>query len=217
MGRLGILVLSAASAALMAAEARAQVVVNPTSGRVSIRASGQPIFALLDQLARQTGMRIEYEKSPPRQTVSLTVEDRTPAQAIVALLDGLNIPYALSLTADGSKVQTLVIADTSAPPKGAKPRVGREISMTPPDEPSEALTLEQPDPNQPETPAETSKPEPATRLGVPPPPLGTLPSAFPTSPFGAGESKSDSGASKPEAPPADAPPQVPQAEKEPNV
>jgi len=211
-------VLSAAAAVLVAGSASAQVVVNPASGRVSIRASGQSVASLLDQLARQTGMTIEYEKAPPRQGVSLTVEDRTPAQAIVALLDGLNIPYALSLTAAGLKVQTLVLADASAPPKAARSRVGRETSMTPPDEPIEVQPPEAsaPEPVEPEDEApKTGAPQ---RRGAPPPPPtpATLPNAFPNSPFEPPAPKTDGGQRKRDVPPPETP-QIPQAEKEPQV
>src|SRR5512134_3286329 len=184
MGRMAVPVLAGA-ALLTASGASAQVVVNPSSGRVSIRASGQAVSTLLDQLAQKTGMAVDYEKSPPRQTVSLTLEDRTPAQAVVAILEGLNIPYALSLTADGLNVQTLVIADASAPPKGARPRVGRETSMAPPDEPQAGdAPTEQPDPTQVEPQQEEPQGEPTQRRGAPPPPPVTLAPAFPNSPFG---------------------------------
>jgi len=222
MGRRGAFALSAVSALLAAGPLRAQVVVNPTSGRVSIRAAGQPVSSLLEQLARQTGMKVEYEKAPPRQGVSLVVEDRTPAQAIVALLDGLNIPYALSLTADGLKVETLVLADAAPPPKAARTRVGRETSMTPPDEPIEVhppdgAGAEGAEPEA-ELPPKTEAPQ--RRGGEPPPPPtpATLPNAFPNSPFGQPEEKPDGGtARKPrDVPPAETP-QIPQAEKEPQV
>jgi hypothetical protein len=219
MRRAGALVLSAASAVLVAGSASAQVVVNPASGRVSIRASGQTVASLLDQLARQTGMTVEYEKAPPRQSVSLTVDDRTPAQAIVALLDGLNIPYALSLTADGSKVQTLVLADASAPPKAARTRVGRETSMTPPDEPIEVHPPDASGQEPAEPEAEAPQTEAPQRRGQPPPPPtpATLPTAFPNSPFEPPESKTDRGQRKRDLPPQETPPPVPQAEKEPDV
>jgi hypothetical protein len=216
MGRLRASALPVAIALMVGAgPASAQVVVNAANGRVSIRASGQTVSSLLDQLAQKTGMSVEYEKSAPRQAVTLTVEDRTPAQAIVAILDELNIPYALSLTADGTGVQTLVIADSAPPPKGARARVGRETSMTSPDE---APAPEAPPQDQPETAAppevlqeqpQPQVPQPApTQRRVPPgaPPV-TLPPAFPNSPFGA---------TRPEPQP-EAPPAQPQAEKDPNV
>ena len=207
-----------AAGLVVASQAGAQVVLNPTSGRVSIRASGTPLSSLLDQLAQKTGMAVEYEKAPPRQAVSLIVEDRTPAQAVVAILEGLNIPYALSLTPDGVKVQTLVIADASPPPKGAHPRVGRETSMTQPDDtpPPEAQPQEGTEANPAEAPEEASQAMPQGRRAVPTPPPATLPSAFPNSPFGDG---AEATPAKPEAKPEkpEAPPQPPQAQKEPQV
>jgi hypothetical protein len=224
MGRLGKLAVGAAIL-LSARSASAQVVVNPASGRVSIRASGQPVASLLDQLAQKTGMTVEYEKSPPRQGVTVAVEDRTPAQAVVAILEGLNIPYALSLTPDGLRVQTLVLADAAPPPKGAHPRVGRETSMAPPDEPAEAQ-VEQPgaEGGQVEVPPEQQVVAPADgvqqqRRGVPPAPPMTLAPAFPNSPFGsnAGAGADDIANPKAEAPVPEQPPQPPQLEKEPQV
>lgn len=218
MGRVGASALAVSVVLASALPATAQVVVNPISGRVSIRAAGQPVSSLLDQMAQKTGMTVEYEKSPPRQSITLTVEDRTPAQAIVAILDGLNIPYALSLTADGAKVQTLVIADTSAP-KGTRARVGRETSMAPPPEEAQAdvpapdapdATAEAPQEQQPQ--AQAPQPPGPTQRRIPQAPPVTLPSAFPNSPFGPSEGTQ----TKPEAQP-EAPPQPPQAEKEPNV
>lgn len=220
MTRSGVAALTL-TALVAASQAGAQVVVNPASGRVSIRAAGLSVSTLLDQLAQKTGMTVEYEKGPPRQSVSLTLDDRTPAQAVVAILDGLNIPYALSLTADGLKVQTLVIADASAPPKAGRTRVGRETSMAPPpDDSAGDVPPEQPtpDPGQAEAPQEqpqggdpTQPPQPPQRRGVPAPPPVTLAPAFP--PFGGA---ADPRATRPEAQP-DPVPQQPQAEKTPEV
>jgi hypothetical protein len=160
-------------------------------------------------------MAVEYEKGPPRQTVNLTVEDRTPAQAVVAILEGLNIPYALSLTADGLNVQTLVIADASPPPKGARTRVGRETSMAPPEEPPQPDVPPEPDPGEAEQAQELPQEEPTQRPAATAPPPVTLPSAFPNSPFG-GDNEAPQPRRRPEPRP-EASPQVPQAEKEPNV
>jgi hypothetical protein len=221
-------VVSAIGLGLLAGAAQAQVALNPATGNVTIKAAGQPISSLLDQLARQTGMTIDYEKTPPRQTVNLTIEDRTPAQAIVALLDAVNIPYALSLSADGSKVQSLVVADVTAPPKGGRPRVGRETSMTPPDDPTDAP---QPDPGaapdavpsetvdtpKADTPPQRRMPQAAPLTTSPAFPAGLVSPNAPAFPGASAFPGAPPEPVTPQASPSDAPPQKPQAEKDPNV
>jgi hypothetical protein len=212
MGRMP-LALAAGSLALLAPAAVAQVLINPSNGKVSIRAAGQSVSSLLDQLARQTGMKVEYEKSPPSQSVTLSLDDRTAPQAIVALLDGLNIPYALSLSPDGHSVQTLVIADVSPPPAASRGRVGREAFS--PQAPDPANDVPPPDQAPLEAaPDEAKIPDPsASKRGAPaPPPPVTLPSAFPNSPFG-----DDNGVEEKPEDPAETTPQIPQSEKPPDV
>ena len=90
--------------------ARAEVAVRVASDQVAIDASAAPLSDVLDRLARQTGMEIVYEGSPPRQRITLALEGRTPTEAVLAILEGQGLNYALVADPTGAKVQTLIIA-----------------------------------------------------------------------------------------------------------
>ena len=42
---------------------------------------------VLDRLARQTGMKVVYEGPAPRQLVTVSLKGRTPAEAVLSVLE----------------------------------------------------------------------------------------------------------------------------------
>lgn len=80
--------------------------------RVSVHAVAAPISEILDSLARQTGMRLTYDAPLPRQRLTATLEDRTPAEVVLSVLEGLGLNYALVMNRSGSKVDQLLILGT---------------------------------------------------------------------------------------------------------
>ena len=111
-----VLALSAFLAA--AASASAEVQIRVTNGRVDLQAAQAPLSEVLDRLAKQTGMKVTYDGPPQRMAVNLTLKDRTPAQAVLGVLDGLGLNYALRMDLTGTRVETLLIAGSAATTTG---------------------------------------------------------------------------------------------------
>lgn len=99
--------------ALAGAPATAEVVVRVSGGHVDLTASAAPLAEVLDRLARQTGMKVVYEGSAPRQLVTLSLHGRTPTETVLAVFEGLGVNFALVADPSGSRVQTLVVAGTA--------------------------------------------------------------------------------------------------------
>jgi hypothetical protein len=72
---------------------------------------------VLDRLAKQTGMKVIYDGAPPRQMISVALEGRTPAEAVLGILEGQGLNYLLVMDATGTRVQTLMMAGSA--PAGA--------------------------------------------------------------------------------------------------
>lgn len=79
-------------------------------GRVDVRATAAPLSEVLDRLSKQVGMKVVFEGPPERQLVTATLVGRTPAEAVLGILDGLGLNYALSTDSTGQHVQTLLIS-----------------------------------------------------------------------------------------------------------
>jgi hypothetical protein len=120
MRRLWLVLLAAAATRASGSELEVRIV----DGRVQLKAVAAPVSQILDRLAQQTGMKVIYDGAPPRQVVSPTLTDVTPAAAVVAVLQGLGLNYAMMLDPTGTKVQTLMMIAPSAgaaPPVSARP------------------------------------------------------------------------------------------------
>ena len=140
----------AAAAALLAAPAFADVQVALRDGRVDVAARSAPLAEVLDRLARQTQMQVTYEGAPPRQLVTAIVQSATPAQAVLSVLEGLGVNYALQLDATGQQVTTLLLI---APRSGSAP--ARPLTETP------AVRVPPPPPTDDEPVVEEEEPVPA--------------------------------------------------------
>ena len=79
-------------------------------GRVDVRATAAPLSEVLQQLARVTGMKVVYDGSLPPAILSLSLEDRTPVEAVMGVLEGLGVNYALAADAAGTRVETLILS-----------------------------------------------------------------------------------------------------------
>jgi hypothetical protein len=105
--------------ALVAAPAAADIDVRMSAGRVDVHVKAAPLTEILDRLSRQTGMKVVYEGAPPRQLVTAALDGRTPAEAVLAVLEGLGLNYAVVMDASGQRIDTLLLAGTGAPVPGA--------------------------------------------------------------------------------------------------
>jgi len=106
---------------LLAVPAAAEVTVTPVGERVSVRAVAAPLSDVLEQLARTTGMKVIYEGAAPRLPVTVTIEARTPVQAVLAVLEGQGLNFGLRTDAAGQRVDRLVVAGQAAASGGLAP------------------------------------------------------------------------------------------------
>jgi hypothetical protein len=145
---------------------RAAVEVRVAGQAVDVLASNAPLTEVLDRLSRQTQMKVVYEGTPPRQTVSLDLRGRTPVEAVVAALEGQGVNYAMSMDETGTRVQTLLVTGTAASSAPARAAGGtaefpdrhaaREMAVA-----SDAV-IEEPEP----VPEEDGAPPPDTTVGL---------------------------------------------------
>jgi hypothetical protein len=150
---------------LAARDLRAGVEVRVSGERVDVQAQNAPLSEILDSLSRQTHIKLVYEGSPPRQLLSVDLKDRTPAEAVLAVLDGQGLAYAVALDRSGTRVQTLLMsAGNPAPaaPVGPTPRPMASAPERPAREPvveEQPLDdgLSEPDP-EPQLPPDTGRP-----------------------------------------------------------
>ncbi len=183
----------------LAAHSAAEVRVQPRGQRVDLTATAAPLAEVLDRLAREVGMKVVYDGPAPRQLVTVTLKDRTPSEAVLSVLEGLGVNFALVWDETGTRVQTLMVAGsapatTAAAAQGRpalQPTVRRSFRPPPPNPASTDEGFEQ---EQEDTPGELPMP-----AAVPPPDTGppgapgqanvlqpapsTLPQQFPVSPF----------------------------------
>jgi hypothetical protein len=200
-----VLVSGVAALVLVGGVASADVDVQIRGGRVDVRATAAPLSQVLDRLARATGMKVVYQGATPSVLVSLGLENRTPAEAVFGVLEGLGLNYAFVVDAAGSKVETLILAgaagpktaSSSAPPPAAAP-APRYVprSRTPPpaagpdpseeegeevgEEPEAEESGEVEEPEEGEEKPEAAAPPPGPRGNVLQPPAQPV---FPSSPF----------------------------------
>jgi len=161
----------------------AQTEVRRVGDMLDVRATAAPVAEVLDRIARETGMKVTYDGAPPRARVSVTLAGVTPAQAVLRVLEGQGLNYALRMDARAVRVEALLMvagsgsgAGTGAPaPMPNRPIPGtRQIDREP--------DVAEPDD---ETPAEAPAPNPEDRKPFPFPggPSGpAMPLMLPTPP-----------------------------------
>ena len=150
---------------LAAPDLRAAVEIRVSGEHVDIQATNAPLADILDGLSRQTPMKIVYEGPPPRQLLSVDLKGRTPAEAVLAILEGQGLSFTVALDPSGTKVQTLLMAGGNNAPSAAPPRTplrperpAREpIRESVVEEPVEDVTEEG---EEQEVPPDTGRPTP---------------------------------------------------------
>lgn len=124
MGRFAI---AAALALILSAPLHAGVEITSSGNRWDVTAAGAPVSEVLDGLARKTRMKVIYEGGIPRTPVTVELRGRTPAEAVLGVLEGLGLNYALVLDVSGTEVETLMIVGTGGVntpgSSGSSPRV----------------------------------------------------------------------------------------------
>jgi hypothetical protein len=113
-----LLVLALLTVPAVSAEEIAVRVRN--DGRVDLRVKSVPLVSVLDRLAGLTEMKLAYQGPSPRRLVTLEVYAASQAEAVLHVLEGLGIDYAVSTNPAGTRILSLVVAD-AARPAGARP------------------------------------------------------------------------------------------------
>jgi hypothetical protein len=158
----------------LTAAARSDNNVQLSGGRLSVYAKNVTLVELLDQIRSQTGMRVIYDGAPPQQRVGLlSLENQTPVAAVIAVLEGRGIKYAMVVDGSGTQVATLLITTAAV--------AGRP---DPPADPSHVAI--DPDPLPPEFDVPVADYEP--QYEPPPAPTPYNPTPAPSSPFAVGAS-----------------------------
>jgi hypothetical protein len=144
----------------------AGVEVTQAAGRVSIRADQATVSEVLERLSERTAMRVVYDGVPPPVVLTRTISNRTPVEAVVGLLEGLALKYAMVLDDSGAQVRVLLITTAPPPQRTAmadpEPAVlaeGPMVVVKPPDPPQPlAASAETEVPAVPPTPPASSPP-----------------------------------------------------------
>jgi hypothetical protein len=163
-------------AAPAAAEVSVRVVPANAAGpaQVELTARAAPLGEVLDRLARQVGMKVVYEGGgAPRQLVTLSLQGRTPAETVLALLEGQGLNFALQADTTGAGVQTLLVTGT-APSTGTASSSGRSApavrrpNVPPPGSGPDAIEAEEEEPVEDEPFDQPApEPQPGTPEGMP--------------------------------------------------
>ena len=170
----------ALAAVLAAGPGGAQTEVRRVGDKLDVKVTAAPVSEVLDRIARETGMKVTYDGPPPRARVSVTLTGVTPAQAVLSVLEGQGLNYALRMDPRAVRIETLLmVAGTGA--AGAAPAPVRP-------QPGPRVIEREPDVTEPEDEAPSEAPAvpaPEERRVFPfpggPPPTGpALPLALPT-------------------------------------
>ena len=113
-----------AAALLLTAPVLADVQVRVRGRLVDVSATAAPLSQILDWIALAVGTEIEYGGVRPSQRLTLAFSNRSPAEALLGVLDGQGLNFAIQLDATGHGVQKLLIA-------AATPRSARRPPPTP--------------------------------------------------------------------------------------
>ena len=162
--------------------------------RVSVKVAQASLFDAVDALARTAGFAVTYDGArPARMLYGAEIAAATVPQALVKMLDGQNINYAMVLDLSGRRVTSLIImgAPKSTAAAGAgsgNPAGTRSQPFASPRQPRVDLPPvdDEPAPEEEASP-EPIVPPPATPgppASVQPPVAGTPNPGFRTSPFG---------------------------------
>jgi hypothetical protein len=119
-------------------------------GRVDVRATAAPLVSVLGRLAALTEMTVAYQGPPPGRLVTLEISSASQAEAVRDVLESSGADYAASTDPSGTRVLTLVVADT---PVGGQPDPEAVASEPPP-----APDAMPPDTTPPALPPDTTTP-----------------------------------------------------------
>lgn len=157
------------------------------AGDVQVRVSGRlvdvvthlaPLQDVLASLSQQTGMKVVYDGAPPRMPVTVSLPQRTPVEAVLALFEGLGLNYALNVDRSGIRVDTLIVTSGATSAAPARP-AGQALPLNAPYDPRRQAAPE-PRPADDE-PRDEPEPDESRQAGDQPPnvPPGVFPGGVP--------------------------------------
>jgi hypothetical protein len=166
--------------------AAANVEVHVNAGRVDLKLPGAALSEVLERLSKALDFKLVREESVPDPFLpALEFKGRTPVEAVLGVLDGLGLNYAITMDASGSGIESLILtaakpstpgtAPTARPtPFAGGPGFIRPPHMPPaqPDDSDDVNVSEPPEmvaPDQ-EPPAAPPVPLPSPPSTAPPPP-----------------------------------------------
>jgi hypothetical protein len=165
----------------------ADVDVRYAAGRVSLKARA-PLSEVLDKLSKQTGLKVVYDGSAPRTLVDVSLQGVTTRAAVLSLLDGLGLNYALQMDRTNTQATTLILLGSGAagprPPGSSAPAGGGIVNAADQDDEeifdAEEEIVEDEVQEEPVQEEEVQKPEPPRPGGPQPwPGAGPLAPTFP--------------------------------------
>jgi hypothetical protein len=114
------------------ARAEVQVRVQADASRLDVTAQDAPLNQILDRIAEKTGMVVEYGESRPSQAVTATLRDLSPAAAVLAVLEGQRLNYALVMDRDGQRIQRLLLLGEAPASSAARAASTQRVRQPPP-------------------------------------------------------------------------------------
>jgi hypothetical protein len=158
-----------------------RIEIQTGSGWVSITADEAPLVEVLQRLAGAVGMKLVYGGTPPVRPVSVALVRQPASDAVIALLSGQGIDFALRRDGTEATAFTLFVAgategasplpDAVAAPNAADPAPAEEEV----DEPENPIDLPEVDPIAETASEPPEEPVPAPRPAASPTPLPDLP------------------------------------------
>jgi hypothetical protein len=184
------LVLAGVSLLSVTTATRADVQVKLAEGQLTLDARGASIQEILAQIKEQTGMTVIYDGVPPSQRLEMSLSSVTPVTAVLKVLEGRGLKFAMVTDPTGARVETLLISTVPTTVRAAAPAAFDENEGMYPM--PEYVTEEPPVPEMPpgtmgghpENPGLPSEAQPAPTPYVPPTP--PPPPASPFTPQGQG-------------------------------
>jgi hypothetical protein len=173
------------AAAMLPSVGAADVQVKLREGRMAIEATNASVADVLDHISKHTGMKVIYDGAPPTQNIKVSLTERSPADAVLGVLEGRGLSFAVIMNPAGTQIQTLLVSTVKPriPPRTVVPEEGPpNLAMPDGAEPPVGVTGME---NAPPPPPPTIPPMPegTTAPATPVPVTMATPVPPPVSPF----------------------------------
>jgi hypothetical protein len=141
----------------LAVMAQPELNIQVRGSAVDIRAQRVPLQQVLDNLSQKTGMKVIYDTEPPQEIVTLDLRDMGMRGALMQLLQGHGLTYAVRMDPTGTRVETLLLTHGGGGALKAAPPPPPQMMMQEQAEQQEYYE-EMAEPNEPPPPPEPTPP-----------------------------------------------------------